>query len=86
MYATDPAPKELETHDGPSAIDLSPKEEESHDWISLDDGRIPCPPQSMGDCGNGILELIHAKEREHVLKLLASVQELLEKHRPDEDM
>nr|GFD63356.1 hypothetical protein [Tanacetum cinerariifolium] len=45
MSAVDPAPKELETHDRPSAVDSSPKEEESHDWMSLDDGRIPCPPQ-----------------------------------------
>ncbi|GKE00115.1 hypothetical protein Tco_1388098, partial [Tanacetum coccineum] len=86
MSAADPAPKELETHDGPSAADSSLKEEESHDWMSLDDGRIPCPPQSMGGCGNGILELIHAKEQEHVSELLTSAQELLEKHRPDEDM
>nr|GFA05861.1 hypothetical protein [Tanacetum cinerariifolium] len=48
-----------------SSANLSPKEEESHDWISLNDGRIPCPPQSMGGCGNEILELIHAKEQEH---------------------
>ncbi|GJY45144.1 hypothetical protein Tco_0433357 [Tanacetum coccineum] len=72
MSAADPAPKELETHDGPSAADSSLKEEESHDWMSLDDGRIPCPPQSMGGCGNGILELIHAKEQEHVSELLTS--------------
>nr|GEV25769.1 hypothetical protein [Tanacetum cinerariifolium] len=85
MSAADPAPKELETHDRPSAADSSAKEEESHDWMSLD-GRIPCPLQSMGGCGNGILELIHAKEQEHASELLASAQELLEKHRPDEDI
>ncbi|GJY45143.1 hypothetical protein Tco_0433356 [Tanacetum coccineum] len=86
MPTADLAPKELQTHDGSTAADPSPKEQESRDWMSLDDGRIPCPPQSMGGCGNGILELIHAKEHEHVSGLLASAQELLEKHRPDEDM
>ncbi|PWA71538.1 JmjC domain-containing protein [Artemisia annua] len=84
--AADPAPKEPETHDGPSAADPAPKEQESDDWKSLDDGRIPCPPQCMGGCGNGILELIHAKKPNHVSELLDSAQELLEKHRPDEDM
>ncbi|GJV48241.1 JmjC domain-containing protein [Tanacetum coccineum] len=86
LPTADLAPKELQTHDGSTAADPSPKEQESRDWMSLDDGRIPCPPQSMGGCGNGILELIHAKEQEHVSELLTSAQELLEKHRPDEDM
>ena len=40
----------------------------------------------MGGCGNGILELIHVKEPDHVSELLDSAQELLEKHRPDQDM
>ncbi|GKE36734.1 JmjC domain-containing protein, partial [Tanacetum coccineum] len=82
----DLAPKELQIHDGPSATDPPPKEQESHDWKSLDDGRIPCPPQSMGGCGTGILELIHAMEPNEVSRLLDSAQELLEKHKSDEDM
>ncbi|GJU56467.1 JmjC domain-containing protein [Tanacetum coccineum] len=71
------APKEPETHDGLPTADLAPKELQTH-------GGADC--RIMGGCGNGILELIHAKEHEHVSGLLASAQELLEKHRPDEDM
>ncbi|GJX32923.1 JmjC domain-containing protein [Tanacetum coccineum] len=71
------APKEPETHDGLPTADLAPKELQTH-------GGADC--RIMGGCGNGILELIHAKEQEHVSELLTSAQELLEKHRPDEDM
>nr|GEW71447.1 hypothetical protein [Tanacetum cinerariifolium] len=67
------APKDKQFFDSMSAADPLPKELETHD-------------EPMGGCGNGILELIHAKEQEHVSELLASPQELLEKHRPDEDM
>nr|KAJ0189179.1 hypothetical protein LSAT_V11C800401530 [Lactuca sativa] len=39
----------------------APKEKQTHDWNSLVDGRILCPPKSMGGCVRGILELMHIK-------------------------
>jgi len=69
--AADPAPRKKPT---------------THDWKSLDDGRIPCPPPSMGGCGLGILELMHTRPLKTVSTLLANAQELLKVHKLEEDM
>ncbi|KAI3707498.1 hypothetical protein L6452_26078 [Arctium lappa] len=68
------------------AADPAPRKKLTHDWKSLDDGRIPCPPQSMGGCGLGILELMHIKPLDMVTTLLADAQELLKVHKLEEDM
>ncbi|XP_023749323.2 lysine-specific demethylase JMJ26 isoform X2 [Lactuca sativa] len=64
----------------------APKEKQSHEWKSLDDGRIPCPPESMGGCGRGILELMRIKPLDSVSKLLEKTQKLLKMHKLKEDM
>ncbi|KAI3523952.1 hypothetical protein L1887_02488 [Cichorium endivia] len=63
-----------------------PKEKKTHDWKSFDDGRIPCPPESMGGCGSGILELMHIKPLEKVTNLLEKTQEFLKMPKMKEDM
>ncbi|KAL7601244.1 hypothetical protein Lser_V15G23169 [Lactuca serriola] len=67
-----------------AAEDPAPKEKQTHDWKSLDDGRIPCPPESMGGCGGGILELMHVKPLDTVSRLLNEAQELLKMHKPED--
>ncbi|CAH1427075.1 unnamed protein product [Lactuca virosa] len=64
----------------------APKKKQSHGWKSLDDGRIPCPPKSMGGCGCGILELMRIKQPDTVPELLEKAQELLKTHKLEEDM
>ncbi|CAI9285198.1 unnamed protein product [Lactuca saligna] len=64
----------------------APRKKQTHDWKSLDDGRIPCPPESMGGCGGGILELMHIKPLDIVSNLLVKAGELLKMHKPEEDM
>nr|XP_043606770.1 lysine-specific demethylase JMJ25-like [Erigeron canadensis] len=66
--------------------DAVSKQETSHEWKSLDDGRIPCPPETMGGCGSGILELLHLNSPDHVSELLEKSQELLKKHKLEDDM
>ncbi|XP_042758187.1 lysine-specific demethylase JMJ25 isoform X2 [Lactuca sativa] len=66
--------------------DPAPKEKQTHEWKSLDDGRIPCPPKSMGGCGCGILELVHIKPLDSVSNLLDKAQKLLKTHKLEEDM
>ncbi|XP_071707924.1 lysine-specific demethylase JMJ25-like [Rutidosis leptorrhynchoides] len=56
------------------------------EWKSLDDGRILCPPESMGGCGHGILQLMYVNKEEGVSTLLVNAKELLKKHKLDEDM
>nr|XP_043626937.1 lysine-specific demethylase JMJ25-like [Erigeron canadensis] len=65
---------------------LTPTQMKSHDWKSGEDGRIPCPPESMGGCGRGILELMQIEKVDHVSSLLENVQDLLKKHKLEEDM
>ncbi|CAH1427083.1 unnamed protein product [Lactuca virosa] len=69
-----------------AAEDPAPKEKQTHDWNSLVDGRILCPPKSMGGCGRGILELMHIKSLDSVSKLLEKTQKLLKMHKLEEDM
>ncbi|KAI3790729.1 hypothetical protein L2E82_03988 [Cichorium intybus] len=66
--------------------DSAPKEKQTHEWKSFDDGRIPCPPESMGGCGHGILELMHIKPLDMVSDLLTDSQKLLETHKLEDDM
>lgn len=70
----------------PDMESTAPKEKIIHNWKSLDDGRIPCPPESMGGCGRGILELMYVKRIDSVSTLLESAKELLKKHQLEEDM
>ncbi|KAI7734136.1 hypothetical protein M8C21_010347 [Ambrosia artemisiifolia] len=63
-----------------------PKEVIDHDWKSLEDRRIPCPPESMGGCGRGILQLVHLKPLEWVPNLLENTLKLLKHHKVEEDM
>ncbi|CAI9285203.1 unnamed protein product [Lactuca saligna] len=64
----------------------APKEKQTHEWKCLDDGRIPCPPETMGGCGRGILELMCIKPLDNVSKLLEKAQKLLKMHKLKEDM
>ncbi|XP_071704152.1 lysine-specific demethylase JMJ25-like [Rutidosis leptorrhynchoides] len=62
-----------------------PKEKIKIDWTFLDDGRIPCPPTSMGGCGHGVLELMYVKRDDDVSTLLENAKELLKKHKLEEE-
>ncbi|KAJ0733569.1 hypothetical protein HanPI659440_Chr11g0409761 [Helianthus annuus] len=63
-----------------------PEEVINHDLKSLEDGRISCPPESMGGCGRGILRLVHLKPLKWVPNLLESTLKLLKHHKLEEDM
>ncbi|XP_076948219.1 lysine-specific demethylase JMJ27-like [Bidens hawaiensis] len=63
-----------------------PKEVTSDEWKSLEDGKIPCPPQNIGGCGQRILQLVHVKPLEWVPSLLENTQNLLKDHKLEEDM
>ncbi|XP_076959053.1 lysine-specific demethylase JMJ26-like [Bidens hawaiensis] len=63
---------------------ISPKENTSLDWKSLTDGRIPCPPESMGGCGCGILQLMLIKPLDKIPTLLEDTQNLLKDHKMDD--
>ncbi|CAH1427090.1 unnamed protein product [Lactuca virosa] len=69
-----------------AAEDPAPNEKQTYDWKSLDDGRIPCPPESMGGCGLGILELMHVNQLESFSKLLEEAQKFLKMHKLEDDM
>ncbi|CAH1427080.1 unnamed protein product [Lactuca virosa] len=64
----------------------APKKKQTHEWKSLDDGRIPCPPKSMGGCGRGILELMHTKPLDRVTILLEKAQKLLKMHKLEDNI
>ncbi|KAK9065105.1 hypothetical protein SSX86_016488 [Deinandra increscens subsp. villosa] len=65
---------------------MSPKENTNHDWKSLEDGRIPCPPESMGGCGHEILQLMHIKPPGVIPTLLENTKKLLKDHKLEDDM
>ncbi|KAL8108555.1 lysine-specific demethylase JMJ29-like [Apium graveolens] len=50
-------------------------------WKSREDGRIPCPPKTLGGCGEGILELKCTLQKDFVSSLLLAAEELSEKHK-----
>ncbi|XP_076940882.1 lysine-specific demethylase JMJ25-like [Bidens hawaiensis] len=64
----------------------SPKENTCPDWKFLTDGRIPCPPESMGGCGCGILLLMHIKPLDKIPTLLKDTENLLKVHKLEDDM
>ncbi|XP_042758580.1 lysine-specific demethylase JMJ29 [Lactuca sativa] len=66
--------------------DPAPEEKQNYDWKSLDDGRIPCPPESMGGCGLGILELMHVNQLDSFSELLEKAQKFLKMHKLEDDM
>ncbi|KAL4590880.1 hypothetical protein LXL04_003827 [Taraxacum kok-saghyz] len=62
-------------------------EKQTHEWKSLEDGRIPCPPKTMGGCdGGGFLQLMRIKPLDTVPKLLEKAKNLLNMHKLDDDM
>ncbi|KAI3773352.1 hypothetical protein L1987_47878 [Smallanthus sonchifolius] len=65
---------------------VTPKENTNHDWKSLEDGRIPCPPESMGGCGLGFLQLMHIKPLDKIPVLLEDTEKLLMDHKLEDDM
>ncbi|KAD7117477.1 hypothetical protein E3N88_04745 [Mikania micrantha] len=65
---------------------MPPKENTNHCWKSLEDGRIPCPPESMGGCGHGILQLMHIKPLDKIPTLLENAKTLLKDHKVEDDM
>lgn len=65
-----------------------PDEERSEDHVKLlsklrlkKDGKIPCPPKSMGGCGKGVLKLKHILRDDHVSSLLWRANALFEEHK-----
>ncbi|MFS8015300.1 putative transcription factor & chromatin remodeling &Metalloenzymes JmjC family [Helianthus anomalus] len=65
---------------------ISPNENTKPDWKSFADGSIPCPPESMGGCGHGILQLMHIKPLDKISTLLKDTQEYLKDHKLEDDM
>lgn len=51
------------------------------EWIAHEDGSIPCPPEDMGGCGEGILELKHILSEDWVSDLLVKAEELAKVHK-----
>ncbi|XP_048139785.1 lysine-specific demethylase JMJ25-like isoform X2 [Rhodamnia argentea] len=52
-------------------VELSPSEVKLETrWRSAEDGSIPCPPNNIGGCGNGLLELKCILEENFVLRLV----------------
>ncbi|XP_073034272.1 lysine-specific demethylase JMJ27-like isoform X2 [Primulina eburnea] len=47
-----------------------------HEWKCMETGAIPCPPQQMGGCGEGILELKRIFPNNCVSELLLKVEEI----------
>ncbi|KAL4590417.1 hypothetical protein LXL04_003346 [Taraxacum kok-saghyz] len=77
----------IETRDGAHHAEQAvPEEKQTDEWKSLEDGRIPCPPESMGGCGGSVLELMHIKPIDTVSKLLEKAKNLLKMHKLEEDM
>ncbi|XP_071726407.1 lysine-specific demethylase JMJ29-like isoform X2 [Rutidosis leptorrhynchoides] len=75
--------KPVEKHDTEGLV---PKDKISHDWKCLDDGRISCPPESMGGCGRGILELMYVERQDRVSTLLNNAKDVLETHKSVDDI
>ncbi|XP_071721244.1 lysine-specific demethylase JMJ26-like isoform X2 [Rutidosis leptorrhynchoides] len=63
-----------------------PNKKTKTEWKSLDDGRIPCPPESIGGCGHGVLQLMFIENEDRVSTLLKNAKELLKKNKLEEDM
>lgn len=64
-------------------LDITETEDEGHvrsesEWKSHEDGSIPCPPENMGGCGEGILILKQVLPENWVSKLLVKAEELSE--------
>nr|GEU93111.1 JmjC domain-containing protein [Tanacetum cinerariifolium]GEU93116.1 JmjC domain-containing protein [Tanacetum cinerariifolium] len=69
-----------------SANPCKRKKKQNYAWNAHDDGTIPCAPESMGGCGNGILVLKHILPGNRVSELLECAECLLKKHKLKEDM
>ncbi|CAH9142970.1 unnamed protein product [Cuscuta epithymum] len=54
------------------------------EWKSEESGRIPCPPEDMGGCNIGTLELKHLLGETHVSELLAEAEEIVHRFSLDE--
>ncbi|WOH00471.1 hypothetical protein DCAR_0519834 [Daucus carota subsp. sativus] len=51
------------------------------EWKPCIDGRISCPPKTLGGCGKGILELKCIFDKDFVSNLLVAAEELSGKHK-----
>ncbi|VFQ70626.1 unnamed protein product [Cuscuta campestris] len=51
----------------------------SHQWKPDKTGRINCPPESMGGCNKGTLELKHLLGENHIPELLVKAAQVMEK-------
>ncbi|KZV47602.1 hypothetical protein F511_12871 [Dorcoceras hygrometricum] len=47
-----------------------------HEWTCMETGVIPCPPQEMGGCGEGILELKRIFPNNSISELLLKAEEI----------
>lgn len=45
-------------------------------WKSREDDRIPCPPKTLGGCGEGILKLNRTLQKDFVSSLLLAAEEV----------
>lgn len=52
-------------------------------WNAKSDGGIPCPPQSMGGCGDGILELRSAFSDDRISDLVKRTEEFLKSYKTE---
>lgn len=55
----------------------------AYKWNSNEDGSITCPPEDMGGCGRGILELRSLLSEDWVLDLLCAAEELAKTYELD---
>ncbi|XP_031127414.1 lysine-specific demethylase JMJ25-like isoform X1 [Ipomoea triloba] len=55
-----------------------------HTWKSEESGRIPCPPENMGGCNGGALELKHLLGQNYISSLLAKAEEVMKKTKLDD--
>ncbi|KAK3016022.1 hypothetical protein RJ639_007341, partial [Escallonia herrerae] len=51
------------------------------EWKSHENGSIPCPPESMGGCGQGILELKHVLGEYWVSELLVKAEKIAKEYK-----
>lgn len=51
------------------------------EWTCSGDGRIPCPPQQLGGCGQGFLELRCLFQEDQVSELLARAEQMAKKYK-----
>ncbi|CAH9109939.1 unnamed protein product [Cuscuta europaea] len=63
---------------------LSKSHDPCNEWKSEENGRIPCPPEDMGGCNMGTLELKHLLGENHVSELLAEAEQIVHRFNLDD--